>query len=51
MDDREQLQRQMLIETVRKLVAACHDGARGYEGAVTTSRRHRPSAGTGDGPL
>lgn len=38
MDDRERFQRQMLIETVRKLVAACHDGARCYREAARDSR-------------
>jgi uncharacterized protein (TIGR02284 family) len=38
MDDRERFQRQMLIETVRKLATACHDGARGYEEAAKEAR-------------
>jgi uncharacterized protein (TIGR02284 family) len=38
MDDRERFQRQMLIETIAKLVAACHDGARGYREAEIEAR-------------
>ena len=38
MDDRERFQRQMSIETVRELVAACHDGERGYAEASKEAR-------------